>query len=416
MNQKEWKSSCKYDSKYIWYNKVKEIQRSLQYNPDHNAVVIHHLRDTEEQRKYNDEHYELWGHNLDSTFEYGKYVIFVTKEEHTNIHKHSEETRNKIRISSKKMWQDNSFKEKMIDIFNLPENREMISRRIRDLWQNNEYRNKVINSHTDEFIKNKSSVSASNWQNDEYRNRVTSAIKEKWRDSIFRNKMLAIFSSTEHRKKLSDASKRMWKDDNYRNKIVESSVQSWLDENYRTKVTSAVKASWTDERRAEYSEKFKGKNNPMYGRKGKDHPAFGNILSDETRERMRASWTDERKRQQAERMSGENNYNYGLSLQEDIKARISNTLKEYFKTHDNPMSGKHHSDAARKRMSTAWTDERKKKHKELNEERKFMYNKYKSIGGNLSWHKFISLLCKYKDDMSSFDEEEKLQFLLNCSK
>lgn len=101
MNIKEWKL-CDDTGKFEWYNKTRKIQRYLQYNTDPSATVIHHLRDTEEQRKYNDEHYELWGHNLDGSFEYGKYVIFVTKEEHTEIHKCSEETRNKIKES----WTD----------------------------------------------------------------------------------------------------------------------------------------------------------------------------------------------------------------------------------------------------------------------------------------------------------------------
>lgn len=36
------------------------------------------------------------GHNLDGTFEYGKYMIFVTKEEHHKIHILSELTRQRI--------------------------------------------------------------------------------------------------------------------------------------------------------------------------------------------------------------------------------------------------------------------------------------------------------------------------------
>ena len=103
MNCKEWwslrnKSKCLLN--FTYYNNTREIQKSLKYNSDPNAKVIHHLRDTEEQRKYNDEHYELWGHNLDGTFEYGKYVVFLTKEEHLAIHADSEETRNKKSISN----------------------------------------------------------------------------------------------------------------------------------------------------------------------------------------------------------------------------------------------------------------------------------------------------------------------------
>lgn len=95
MNIREW-SSYNFEGKYFWYHKTRSIQRSLRYNTDKTAVVIHHLRDTEEQRKYNDSYYELWGHNLDGTFEYGKYVIFVTQEQHSQIHMCSEETRKKI--------------------------------------------------------------------------------------------------------------------------------------------------------------------------------------------------------------------------------------------------------------------------------------------------------------------------------
>lgn len=107
MNMKEWtalKNSHLGLVDWSFYNNVKRIQKSLKYNPDPNAKVVHHLRDTEEQRKYNDEHYELWGFNLDGTFEYGKYVIFVTREEHTNIHKHSEETRSKISETITNYW------------------------------------------------------------------------------------------------------------------------------------------------------------------------------------------------------------------------------------------------------------------------------------------------------------------------
>jgi hypothetical protein len=93
---------------------VRKIQRSLQYNNDSNAVVIHHLRDTEEQRNYNDTYYEYWGFNQDGTFEYGKYVIFVTEEWHFDYHHHSEETRQKIGSASKRNWADNEYHSMMV--------------------------------------------------------------------------------------------------------------------------------------------------------------------------------------------------------------------------------------------------------------------------------------------------------------
>jgi hypothetical protein len=103
LNFREWIHSDNYREKHFYKRKVRKIQKSLQYNNNQDAIVIHHLRDTEEQRKYNDEHYELWGFEIDEDgnehFEYGKYVIFVTKEEHTEIHRCSDETKNKIRVA-----------------------------------------------------------------------------------------------------------------------------------------------------------------------------------------------------------------------------------------------------------------------------------------------------------------------------
>ena len=48
--------------------------------------VIHHRNDTEECRQYNKMHYKMWGFNLDGTFEYGKYVVYMTRSEHSSYH------------------------------------------------------------------------------------------------------------------------------------------------------------------------------------------------------------------------------------------------------------------------------------------------------------------------------------------
>ena len=96
MNQKEWKELCKVDkaTAHYWYNKVTKKRTSKEFesleNCDKDAKVIHHLRDTEEQRKYNDEHYEMFGFEIDENgdeiFNYGKYVVFWTKEHHSEYH------------------------------------------------------------------------------------------------------------------------------------------------------------------------------------------------------------------------------------------------------------------------------------------------------------------------------------------
>lgn len=110
MNRKEWKNLCKVDKSaaFYWYNKVTKKRISKEFesleNCDLDAKVIHHLRDTEEQRKYNDEHYEMFGFEIDENgnevFNYGKYVVFWTKEHHSEYHKCSEETRKKLSIAS----------------------------------------------------------------------------------------------------------------------------------------------------------------------------------------------------------------------------------------------------------------------------------------------------------------------------
>lgn len=123
MNQKEWKylrDNQRSTLDFTYYNRVRKIQKSLQYNPDKDAKTIHHLRDTEEQRKYNDEHYELWGFEIDENdnehFTYGKYVIFLTKEEHDTHHKFSSETRKKISDGVNKAL-DTGLRERRIGLF-----------------------------------------------------------------------------------------------------------------------------------------------------------------------------------------------------------------------------------------------------------------------------------------------------------
>lgn len=51
MNQREWEQLCKLNKRlldFTYYNNIRKLQKSLKYNQDPNAVVIYHLRDTEE--------------------------------------------------------------------------------------------------------------------------------------------------------------------------------------------------------------------------------------------------------------------------------------------------------------------------------------------------------------------------------
>lgn len=142
MNQKEWKKSGNFTGKHKWYNKTRKLQKSLRYESDPNATIIHHLRDTEEQRKYNDEHYELWGHNLDGTFEYGKYVAFWTKEKHDAYHSASEETRRKIGEASKSLWTEE--RREQASINNTGENNPMYGK-----YHSDEAKKKMSDNHYD---------------------------------------------------------------------------------------------------------------------------------------------------------------------------------------------------------------------------------------------------------------------------
>lgn len=133
MNQKEWKCAGKLGIKldFTFYNKSHKIMKEFNTVNSTNKTVVHHLRDTEEQRKYNDTFYERWGFNEDGTFEYGKYVIFVTHDEHNKIHVASDETRKRLSESSKAFWCTD-------------EGRQLLSENSKKRWANEEYRNKLI--------------------------------------------------------------------------------------------------------------------------------------------------------------------------------------------------------------------------------------------------------------------------------
>jgi hypothetical protein len=198
MNQQEWKTSGRFRGKYKWYNKTRELQKSLCYESDTNANIIHHLRDTEEQRKYNDTHYEYWGFNEDGTYEYGKYVVFWTKERHDAYHKESDETRLK---------KSNAAKEH---------------------WANDDYRNKISNSLIGHVV------------SDETRAKLSAEMHGKRHSDETRMKMSAAHktgkcATEEYRLKISKASTNLWKDDKYREKVLDKLKKAMSTSEYRKK-------------------------------------------------------------------------------------------------------------------------------------------------------------------------------------
>ena len=102
MNRQEYLNSKSKRNSYY-----KQVQKLLQDWKLENNITercdVHHRDDTEECIKYNNAHYELWGFNEDGTFEYGKYVLFITRAEHTRYHNKgkavSEVTRIKMHLN-----------------------------------------------------------------------------------------------------------------------------------------------------------------------------------------------------------------------------------------------------------------------------------------------------------------------------
>ena len=85
----------------------------------------------------------------------------------------------------------------------------------------------------------------------------------------------------------------------------------------------------SEETKLKLSEKLKGENSPMYGRKGENHPMYGMHHSEETKQKI------------SEKVSGEKNGMFG---------------KNKNKGENNPFYGKHHTEEAREKMSKNHAD------------------------------------------------------------
>lgn len=256
----------------------------MQYNPDPKANVIHHLRDTEEQRKYNDEHYELWGFELDENgneyFEYGKYVIFVTKEEHIEIHRDSDETRQK-----------------------------------------------------------KSNASKFNWQNESYRNNLLQKMKDSWNGNDERKRRASEFFSGRHH---SEESKRIMSEHNHykgkhlpdevKKKISESEKRKIIEDWHKKRISEANKGKvFSQETKDKISESKIGNKNPRYGKPG---TMLGKHQSEEARKKISDShkgkvFSEEHKRKISESCKGKILSEDTKKKQATIRAYVSKLYWEY---------------------------------------------------------------------------------------
>jgi len=293
MDQKEWRHLRDTNKNFLdftYYNKCRKLQKELTHNPDPNAKVIHHLRDTEEQRKYNDEHYEMWGFNEDGTFEYGKYVIFVTKEEHTNIHSHSDETKQKMSDSRKGencYWygkhRDAATKEKL-----------SIACKGKTSGKNNGMYGKHHTEETKEFL---SKTNLGKKHSDETKKKISESNKLNYTDErkqaisiANKNKVL----SDETKEKISNANKGKVRSDETKKKLSKALKDRYANMTDEEKeAISAARKKWYASLSDEDKEKLLG------NRKGKslsdEHKQHisaglkGRVLSNETRAKISAS-------------------------------------------------------------------------------------------------------------------------------
>jgi hypothetical protein len=247
MNRKEWVASkCRH--KYFWYNKARKIQRSLKYNTDSSAIVIHHLRDTEEQRKYNDEHYEMFGFEIDENgnehFEYGKYVVFWTEDYHSRYHAQSEETRKKISESNK----NNYPYERRLKVSKVHKNKTVSKETREKLSIAGKNRSPASAETRKKLSENNARFNLGKHLSDETKRRISRSRKGKHagKNHHFYGKHL----SDEHIEKLS-----------------KSHIGHYHTEETKEKMSNSQKAAWARDssRRLVQSERFSGPGNPNYG-------------------------------------------------------------------------------------------------------------------------------------------------------
>ena len=83
--------------------------------------------------------------------------------------------------------------------------------------------------------------------------------------------------SNETKAKIGQSSKKMWTDEfrRYMSSVHRGKI---ISEEAKQKMSKSQKERWTDELRSEFSKKFSGEGNPMYGKRffGKDNPNYGN--------------------------------------------------------------------------------------------------------------------------------------------
>ena len=124
------------------------------------------------------------------------------------------------------------------------ETRELISNNSKRMWEDEDYRSKMISilrakGQTENFKSWVSKTSKKNWQNKDYREKIIASRKKAWQNEEYRNKMIQIRkqigSTEEFKNKVSRASKNNWANEEYRKKHKESMEKVRQNEEFRKK-------------------------------------------------------------------------------------------------------------------------------------------------------------------------------------
>jgi hypothetical protein len=264
MNRKEWLECYNNEIRWHWYHECEEIRKTLKYNPDPNATHKHHLFNTPEQIEYNNTHYEMWGFNEDGTFEYGKYIVFVTPEEHSKIHSSSEITRHKMSENRKGKCtgEDNPNYGKHLS----KETCNKISNSRKGKCTGNEHW--LYGKQLPDDIKQRISKTHKEIMTDELKEKISKATKEAMASEEVKKKMseshIGVYPSNETRNKMSMARKEYFKNnavsEETRQKLSRALTGKIFSEKHKENLSKSHKKSWTNERRAAHSaaQKIKG--------------------------------------------------------------------------------------------------------------------------------------------------------------
>ncbi len=147
----------------------------------------------------------------------------------------SQKARDNISSGVKKSW-DSSRKEKQSTIS-------------KSLWENENFRKNITDLSKNlindlDFVEKSKEYGLKSVSTDSYKERIASpeyranlsfAIKNKWTDNSYKEKLFLAVNSSLYKSKMSSSISSKWNDESYRNKVIESQKKLWEDPEFRSK-------------------------------------------------------------------------------------------------------------------------------------------------------------------------------------